>query len=26
VVAWLLTLPAAAAVAAAFYWPIQAVF
>jgi inorganic phosphate transporter, PiT family len=26
VTAWLLTLPAAAAVAAAFYWPIQAVF
>jgi PiT family inorganic phosphate transporter len=26
VVAWLLTLPAAALVAAAFYWPIQAIF
>ena len=26
VVAWVLTLPAAAAVAAAFYWPIQGVF
>jgi PiT family inorganic phosphate transporter len=26
VVAWLLTLPAAALVAAAFYWPIQALF
>jgi PiT family inorganic phosphate transporter len=26
VVAWLLTIPAAALVAAAFYWPIQAIF
>src|SRR5436305_13494548 len=26
VVAWVLTLPAAAAVAAAFYWPIQGIF
>jgi inorganic phosphate transporter, PiT family len=26
VLAWVLTLPAAAAVAAAFYWPIQGVF
>jgi len=26
VVAWVLTLPAAALVAAAFYWPIQRVF
>jgi PiT family inorganic phosphate transporter len=26
VVAWLLTIPAAAAVAAALYWPIQAIF
>jgi PiT family inorganic phosphate transporter len=26
VVAWVLTLPAAAAVAALFYWPIQAIF
>jgi inorganic phosphate transporter, PiT family len=26
VVAWVLTLPAAALVAAAFYWPIQAIF
>src|SRR5881394_2510850 len=26
VAAWVLTLPAAAAVAAAFYWPIQAIF
>jgi PiT family inorganic phosphate transporter len=26
VVAWVLTLPAAAVVAAAFYWPIQAIF
>jgi len=26
VTAWLLTLPAAAAVAAAFYWPIQGIF
>ena len=26
VVAWVLTIPAAAAVAAAFYWPVQAIF
>jgi len=26
VVAWILTIPAAAAVAAALYWPIQAIF
>ena len=26
VVAWMLTIPAAAAVAAAFYWPIQGIF
>jgi PiT family inorganic phosphate transporter len=26
VVAWILTIPAAAAVAAGLYWPIQAVF
>jgi len=26
VVAWILTIPAAAAVAAAFYWPVQAAF
>ena len=26
VVAWVLTIPAAAAVAACFYWPIQAIF
>ncbi len=26
VVAWVLTLPAAAAVAAAFYWPVQGIF
>jgi inorganic phosphate transporter, PiT family len=26
VVAWILTLPAAAVVAAAFYWPVQAIF
>ena len=26
VVAWLLTIPAAGAVAAALYWPIQAIF
>ena len=26
VVAWVLTLPAAALVAAAFYWPVQAIF
>jgi PiT family inorganic phosphate transporter len=26
VVAWILTIPAAAAVAAAFYWPVQAIF
>jgi PiT family inorganic phosphate transporter len=26
VAAWILTIPAAAAVAAAFYWPVQAIF
>jgi PiT family inorganic phosphate transporter len=26
VVAWVLTIPAAAIVAALFYWPIQAIF
>jgi PiT family inorganic phosphate transporter len=26
VIAWILTIPASAAVAAAFYWPIQAIF
>jgi len=26
VVAWVLTIPAAAAVAAALYWPIQGIF
>jgi PiT family inorganic phosphate transporter len=26
VVAWVLTIPAAAAVAAVFYWPVQAIF
>jgi PiT family inorganic phosphate transporter len=26
VVAWVLTIPAAAAVAAACYWPVQAIF
>jgi PiT family inorganic phosphate transporter len=26
VVAWVLTIPAAAAVAALLYWPIQAIF
>ena len=26
VFAWLLTIPAAAVVAAAFYWPVQALF
>jgi phosphate/sulfate permease len=26
VIAWVLTIPAAGAVAAAFYWPIQGIF